>query len=153
MVQSISVKHNFEAAHRLYTTPGKCQAIHGHSFWATLTLYGPVDANGLVCSIDFGDLKKAYRSYLDNNFDHHILLNQDDPWAQPLAPSKEPYHPHGVEFVRLPGLKPVPEDPTTENLARWIGEYMTEQVQGNNVERILVQVQETAVNGASWRSS
>lgn len=151
MTQGISVKHNFEAAHRLYTTPGKCQQIHGHSFWATLTLHGNVDPNGLVCGIDFGDLKKAYRSFLDNTFDHRVLLNRNDPWARGLYNSDSAGRPDG-ERMTLPGLAPMSEDPTTENLARWIGEYMRNQVQGTGITLVEVHLQETSVNAATWRS-
>lgn len=150
-LQSISVRHNFEAAHRLYRTPGKCQQIHGHSFWAELTLHGEVDINGLVASVDFGDLKKAYRFFLDSTFDHHILLNKEDPWAQPIHAGCNCY-PDAEACETLPGLQPLEEDPTTENLAKMIGEHMLEQAADLGIVFIQVHLQETSVNAASWRS-
>lgn len=143
-VQLIRVRHNFEMAHRLFLTPGKCEAIHGHSWWATLELTGEVDGRGYLEGIDFGDLKATFRNYLDRNFDHRVLLNKDDPWAKKL---------HLVDtegWVSLPGLATLDVEPTTENLARIIGERM---VGATGIEAVSVSVWETSVNNAEWRNS
>jgi len=139
--RSIQVNHNIEVAHRLLDLPGKCQQIHGHSMMIHLELWGPVNDDGILMGIDFGDLKKAYRAYLDSNYDHHLLLNAKDPY---------------VDFV-LNGTVVVDGDPTVENISKWVGEWAYEwgENAGPNgdhlpINRIKVTVRETGTNGATW---
>jgi 6-pyruvoyltetrahydropterin/6-carboxytetrahydropterin synthase len=151
-VQTIAVKHNIEVAHRLFETPGKCENIHGHSMWVTLEVTGPIDSGGMLLGIDFGALKKQFRSYLDASFDHHLLLCQDDPWAQDLDPNQE--YDGSLQPKLLPGLTTLSANPTTENLARVIGEYMHGIVmsafQTVGLEKVSCTVWETSVNCATW---
>ncbi|HEV2175271.1 MAG TPA: 6-carboxytetrahydropterin synthase [Nitrospira sp.] len=144
--QSIAVNHNFEAAHRLFLSPGKCQQIHGHSFRAELTLGGPVNAAGFLAGIDFGALKQSFRRFLDTEFDHRILLNENDPWAGDLFPLGDLER----TGMRLPGLRRLDCDPTTENLARLIGGWALNRLHAPGITAILVTVDETAVNSANW---
>jgi 6-pyruvoyltetrahydropterin/6-carboxytetrahydropterin synthase len=142
---TISVRHNFETAHRLYQTPGKCENIHGHSFWCDLELVGNVGATGMLADLDFGDVKKKFRSFLDENFDHRTLLNKIDPWAGQLlfAGANADGQAHF-----LPGLFPTEGDPTTENIAYWIATWALQAFPWA-VEHVVVKVQETAVNAAT----
>jgi 6-pyruvoyltetrahydropterin/6-carboxytetrahydropterin synthase len=141
---SLSIRHNMEMAHRLFLTPGKCEQIHGHSWWVTLTAWGHVDANGLMEGIDFSELKNLLRSYMDRTYDHRLLLNRSDPWAGDLTYDGETY-------MKLPGLVEFDGDPTTELLAQAIGQDMI-SVLGRqwDIPRLKVDVWETSVNNASW---
>lgn len=139
--QLIEVRHNIEVAHRLYQTPGKCENIHGHSMWVTLKLCGAVDKNGILEGLNFADVKRKFRGFLDEAFDHHLLLNEEDPWARSFDAA-------GQKVGQLPGLMITPGDPTTENLARWIGEWA-----GNEFRLdVTVHVRETHVNAAEYLS-
>lgn len=138
-IQSIKVKHNIEVAHRLSETPGKCENIHGHSMWVDLELEGEVDKSGLLEGIDFGDMKAAFRGYLDETYDHHLLLNKNDEICQ-ISPVSD----------YLTGLVEVPGDPTTENIARWVGEWGKKNFSYISLYRIKVEVWETHVNCATW---
>lgn len=124
-------------------TPGKCENIHGHSFNVGIELYGPMDKRGMLCSLDFGAVKRLFRGYLDTEFDHRVLLNSEDPWASAQCDT-------GEFSESLPGLQPVNGDPTTENLARWIGEWARLNFIEAGITGIDVCVQETRVNAASW---
>jgi 6-pyruvoyltetrahydropterin/6-carboxytetrahydropterin synthase len=124
-----------QVAHRLLNMPGKCQNIHGHSMKVTLYITGTVDENGVLGGLDFGVVKKEFRNYLKLTYDHKLLLNENDPWAAHL-------HAGLLGMGYLPGLQTVPSDPTTENIAMWIFEYMAEDF---NVTR--VEIQETSTNG------
>lgn len=143
----LSIKHNIEVAHRLSLLPGKCEAIHGHSMWVKLTVAGPsqLDENDLMAGLEFGAMKKAFRSYLDSEFDHHLLLNAADIWAQPV-------HLIGADGsdqqTSLPGLRVFDGDPTTENIAREIGKWARDEFGLNFM--YAVEVDETHVNGAIW---
>lgn len=133
-MQTLKIRHNIEVAHRLSLTPGKCENIHGHSMWVVAELEGTVDDHGMLLGIDFGEAKALFRSYLDNQFDHHLLLNKDDT----------------ILTSMLPGLMTTPGDPTTENIAMWIGEWCLGTFAARGIERIRVEVWETQVNSATW---
>lgn len=149
--QSIAVKHNMEIAHRLYLQPGKCQQIHGHGMQVTLTLTGRVNQEGIFAGIDYSDLKKAFRKYIDETYDHRLLLNHSDPFARPIFPINA----EGVmqqEQVFLPGLQPLPGDPTTENLSNWIAREMQELIYelwpDAEIFTLAVEIWETGTNNA-----
>jgi len=137
----IKLTHNMEIAHRLFLMPGKCQQIHGHSMTIDLTLHGNPDENGVFEGLDFGDVKKVFRRYIDENYDHKLLLNVNDPWAQPIETVAA--YEAGTGAIWLPGLVAVPGDPTTENLAKWILEW----AQRTWDLRTTVYIQETKTNG------
>ena len=157
----LSIRHNIEVAHRLYLTEGKCEAIHGHSMWVDLDLlvdqahtkHGMyVDGEG--SALEFGVVKKAFRTYLDTSYDHHLLLNIEDPFAgmMKLAVADVgvddqytiPWS--AVEYTSLPGLHVVNGDPTTENLARWFAKWAADQFKVS--ARVIVN--ETSVNAAYY---
>jgi len=135
----LMVRHNIEVAHRLYELEGKCENIHGHSMWVELKLFGHVNSKGVLEGLSFGEIKKQFRGFLDETFDHHLLLHEKDPWAAPLYrllaedwvdptdPKAAPRTMYGlVDYAskgRLPGLMTMPGDPTTENLAKWIADW------------------------------
>jgi 6-pyruvoyl-tetrahydropterin synthase len=154
MTYYIGVKHNIEVAHRLFETQGKCEAIHGHSMMVELAIYGEKDDHGLLGGIEFGALKKEFRAYLDDEYDHHLILNLSDPFARPLFLMERD---DSGEFTTtseqafLPGLNAMPGDPTTENIAAWIFDWASdlEMIKDNvMVESIMVEVKETATNFA-----
>ena len=135
-MHSINVNHTVQVAHRLMNLPGKCQAIHGHSMRIEIELIGDLNENGILEGVDFAELKKDFRGMLDAKFDHHLVLNQDDPAATVLW---------GV----VPGITEVPGDPTVENLARWIANTcVTSYHWGRLVS--MVSIEETDSNGAIY---
>jgi 6-pyruvoyltetrahydropterin/6-carboxytetrahydropterin synthase len=156
---TIFVKHNIEVAHRLLNLEGKCQQIHGHSMWVTLELNADKDDNGYALGsdgtpLDFGRLKKGFREYLDTIWDHHLHLNENDPLAgEVLVVSRDArgayQNPEGLEgdAIRLPGMVSWPADPSVENIARWIHDYMASSPQLLGMS-MFVKVEETSTNGA-----
>jgi len=144
----IEVRHNMEVAHRLYELPGKCENIHGHSMWVDLRLHGPINQKGILGGLSFGDVKKAFRGFLDDAFDHHLLLNVNDPWATGLWNSRTEGTARNInEFLgQLPGLMTFPGDPTTENLAKWIAKWAVDEFK----LPADVTVHETSVNSAGF---
>lgn len=68
---------NLPAAHRQHNHDGHCALIHGHNFAFELEFGSEeLDENGFV--IDFGKLK-FIKGWLEEHFDHTLLLNDDDP--------------------------------------------------------------------------
>ena len=152
-ITTIQVRHNIEVAHRLSKLRGKCENIHGHSMWVELEMLAPINENGIMGGMEFGDVKKVFRHHLDTELDHRLLLNKDDPWAKKFVDGRylaSAEHAHS-EGQHLPGLQICKDDPTTENLAKWIGEWAClEFGEGFGVQKIHVVVHETSVNLATW---
>lgn len=72
----------YPAAHRQHAHRGHCRLIHGHSWTFRLEFTAQeLDENFFV--VDFGRLK-FLREFFENNFDHTLLLNQDDPLLESL---------------------------------------------------------------------
>lgn len=149
---NLFVEHDIQIAHRLIWLPGKCENIHGHSMTVKMTIWGHIDGDGILAGLDFGDVKKVFRSYLDTTFDHHLHLNTQDPWTNDIGWYND--QPAGAAPIiegphQLPGLIVWPGDPTTENFAKWIYETMAQRTLLLSLP-IRIDIQETKTNGASY---
>ena len=145
----IEVNHNVEMGHRLSRQPdSRCFHLHGHSWRVFLRIAGPMDPiSGMV--MDFGPIKSAWRGWLDDNYDHHLLLNPEDPLIVHLLN-------HGGGF----GEKTIEEwgitltdgcDPTVENFAKmnyhWAKDHFQQYGQ---MYKFHVKVFEAASNAAEY---
>jgi 6-pyruvoyl-tetrahydropterin synthase len=154
----LKIRHNMEVAHRLTKTPGKCQQIHGHGMEVELVFVNleydhetAMVKNRDGNSFEFGAMKKKFREYIDSNYDHRLILNRADRWAQPIHSMEviSPNHPvYGNDALTenewLPGLALVDDDPTVENLATWIALWAAESFHADTICRL----EETKTNGA-----
>jgi 6-pyruvoyltetrahydropterin/6-carboxytetrahydropterin synthase len=92
--------------HRLLNYEGKCRYLHGHNGKAVLTFQSEtLDERGMV--LDFGDIKRAVSTWIDDNLDHRMILNRADSVVQLLEEMGEP-------------LYLLDANPTAENIAREI---------------------------------
>lgn len=97
---------DFCYGHRLLNYDGKCRHLHGHNGRAVIVLEGEtLDHRGML--VDFTDLKRSLRSWIDENLDHRMILCADDPALPVMESLREPV------FV-------IPDNPTAENIARVI---------------------------------
>lgn len=133
----MTVKHTIEAAHRLLhpNSPAKCRNIHGHRWAVELTLAGTaLDDRGML--VEFGQLKQAWKGWLDSHLDHVLMLHEKDPLLNAIL-SVEPNH----RIYQLAG------EPTAEKLAQLLynqAHKILEDMPGVWVEK--VQVAETEGN-------
>lgn len=74
---------NFPFAHRQPHHPGHCSLIHGHNWSFEFEFACDVLTEGTGFVVDFGDLKWL-RAYLEDKFDHTLVLNSNDPWLAHL---------------------------------------------------------------------
>ena len=140
MTHEVTVRHNFETAHRLPHLEGKCKSLHGHSWWVEVTASAPGLMAGGVLT-EFGPFKAALRKWIDEHLDHGTMLGPDDPLV-PLLQAE------GCKVHVVDGW------PTVENVAEMIAE------EGQRVLFDLVRapyavvrrcvVRETHVNEAAW---
>jgi 6-pyruvoyltetrahydropterin/6-carboxytetrahydropterin synthase len=138
----IMIRHNFETAHRLPHIPGKCRSLHGHSWWAEITV-GAHQLNGDGLVVEFGPFKKLMREWIDRELDHGSVLGAADPLIPLLAAND-------CKVFTIPDGWP-----TVEAVAALIFSVAEEQLwtieNASSDARILrVTVRETAVNSATW---
>jgi len=92
--------------------PGKCKHLHGHSAQVAITLESKtLNEQGMV--YDFSDIKKFVATWLDDTFDHNMLLHKDDPVLPLLQQAGE-------------RVMVVDEHPTAEFLAKIIFDHVAQ---------------------------
>ena len=70
-------RFEFDAGHRVVGHLNKCQYIHGHRYVLEVIAESKqLDELGMV--VDFGLLKKVIKSWIDENFDHTLILKESD---------------------------------------------------------------------------
>lgn len=75
-------KLNIQYAHRFLNYEGEAQYLHGHTGLLTIEVEGDVDARtGFVYPCN--SIKRIAWDYL-KNFDHALILQQEDPLLQPI---------------------------------------------------------------------
>jgi 6-pyruvoyltetrahydropterin/6-carboxytetrahydropterin synthase len=141
-MHAVTVKHNFETGHRLPMLPGKCQSLHGHSWWCEVTIAGPLNSDGIL--VDFGALKAGIRSWVDEHLDHGLMLGARDPLLPVLEQAGKVF-----VFRELDGAWP-----TVENVAQLIGRAAGGVLSGLDAHPAVhvhaCEVRETHVNSATW---
>lgn len=84
----IRVEAEFAAAHRLVHYHGKCERLHGHNYKVRVWVSGRTLGEGGML-VDFGVVKGALRTLIDETLDHRNLNElpefQDDPSAERIA--------------------------------------------------------------------
>ncbi len=109
---SITRRLEFDYGHRVLGHEGKCKHLHGHRGIIEITVSAEsLDNIGRV--VDFGKIKEIVGGWIDENWDHNMILCGADPLLQlsknnldVIFASKRPYV--------LPGNR---GNPTAENLA------------------------------------
>lgn len=98
--------------HRLLNYDGKCKNLHGHNGKVEILLGGEtLDHRGML--IDFTDVKRLLRTWIDDNLDHQTLLHESDPLLPLLQEHGQPIY-------------VMDTNPTAENIARLIYEQAIE---------------------------
>lgn len=145
---AVLIRHNFEMAHRLPVLPGKCMNLHGHGWWAEITVEGPMDSNGVI--VEYGRLKKSVREWIDAYLDHGTALGIDDPLIKAL--DEDPYHSKTFVFGADEDYPEFPW-PTVEAIAHLLAETtqnLIDKTVGLSGLVTRVKVDETHVNSAIW---
>ena len=128
--------HDFSAGHRVYGHESKCAHLHGHNYRVYFTCgSSELDTVGRV--IDFGVIKEKLCMWVENEWDHKMLLWQEDPWAEEIS-------------VVDDTVVILPFNPTAENIAKFLLDIMGPKLlEGTNVTLIKVIVEETRKCSAS----
>jgi 6-pyruvoyl tetrahydropterin synthase/QueD family protein len=136
----IEKKFKFEASHRLMNMSSghPCACIHGHSYLVIVRIEKQT-LNGQGFVIDFGELRK-FQKWLNDNFDHAIILSLDDKDMLNFMDSK-----NQKMYVMPPN-----QNCSAEYMAKLFAEEIQEMFSDLYLTKIEVRVQETENNIAGY---
>lgn len=131
----------FCAGHRLLGHEGKCANLHGHNYVAEIYVSGSeVDEVGRV--VDFAVINQLFKGWIDDNWDHGMILASEDTNAIEAMAQVEPNK-----------VFPLPYHPTAENIARYllteVGPKLLASVQGYELKLTKVVIWETEKSSAT----
>lgn len=129
--------HDISCGHRVHGHEGKCAHLHGHNYRVFFTCEADqVDALGRV--IDFSVMKERLCMWLENEWDHKMILWDRDPLCAYVCE---------IDPVAVK----VPFNPTAENMAEHlvmvVGPAM---LAGTGVRLVEVTVEETRKCSATY---
>lgn len=109
-VTAIGQKFEFDSGHRVLGHGGKCRHLHGHRYVAEVILVAE-NLNALGMVIDFGDVKRIIGTWINEHWDHNMILNREDPLCSLCDVD------FAEIFERPPFVMPSGMNPTAENMA------------------------------------
>jgi len=137
MSHRITRRHEICAGHRVCGHEGACAHLHGHGYVFALTCEAPeLDTLGRI--IDFSVIKARVCEWLEENWDHRMILWEQDP----ILPALREIDPTVVTL---------PRNPTAENMAEYLVETVGPMVLAETGVRLVeVTVQETSKCSATY---
>ncbi len=129
--------HDISCGHRVVGHEGKCANLHGHNYRIHFTCASAqLDDVGRI--IDFSVIKHRLCQWLEDNWDHKMLLWDQDPDTETLG-------------ILDPTVVLLPFNPTAENIARYLVDVVgPAQLEDSSVTLALVKVEETRKCSASY---
>lgn len=143
---SVERYHDFSAGHRVVGHEGKCQHLHGHNYRVHFTCVAESTLDDVGRVIDFGVIKSRLSMWLEEVWDHKMLLWNEDPLSYALASRDSKYNP-----IVTGSIVVVPFNPTAENMAQFLVETVgPAQLKGTSVVLQKVRVEETRKCSATY---
>lgn len=122
----------FDAGHRVVKHESKCRTLHGHEYKAHI--YAEADQlDNLGRVIDFGKIKELVGTWIDENWDHNMILFNEDPDLEKLQ---------SCDGAKAPYV--VPFNPTAENLANYLLGVCNDLLSGHNIVVEKIRLWETS---------
>src|SRR4051812_38003222 len=132
---AVTKRIDFCYGHRLLDYDGNCKHPHGHNAIEEIEIHSAeLDPRNMV--VDFNDIKRLLKGWIDRELDHKMILRRDDPLARSLEALGEPTY-------------LLDSNPTVERIARLLFDVSREQ--GLPVARVTVW--ETPTSWATYTAS
>lgn len=149
-VYQIQFTYRFEAAHRFTGSCSEsCATPHGHTWYAKACFQAPsteLDLDGNDMIVEFAELKKNWKRFIQETADHSFLHHHEDPILPALRKA----------IPKFRGL-PFPGDPTTELVAAlFFAKLEVMHASTPNADRLYlssVAIRETPTNSMIFRRS
>ena len=85
----VTKRIDFCYGHRLLDYGGICKHPHGHNAVVEVDVRtSELDSRNMV--VDFSDIKRIVKGWIDRELDHKMILRFDDPLVAPLEAQGEP---------------------------------------------------------------
>ncbi|MCB1827642.1 MAG: 6-carboxytetrahydropterin synthase [Coxiellaceae bacterium] len=82
----------FSAAHRLIKGyQGKCRHLHGHNYRIFVT-FSAAQLDEFDFVVDFGDVKELCNQWVQDNWDHSVIISSDDEELLQFARAHQQHH-------------------------------------------------------------
>src|SRR5438046_8700607 len=132
---SVTKRIDFCYGHRLLDYDGICKHPHGHNAVAEVEIRtDSLDPRNMV--VDFSDIKRVVKGWVDRELDHKMILRHDDPLVKPLHSLGEPIY-------------VLDSNPTVERIARLIFDMSRDQ----GLPVVRVTVWETPTSWATYSAA
>ena len=119
MTITVMRRIKFNAGHRLLHHEGKCAYFHGHNYVADFYISGDgTDSVGRI--IDFAELKRVLKGWIDKNWDHSFVVSKEDTNAI-----------EALSMVKPSKFFCLSDNPTAENMATHLLEVVCPQILGS----------------------
>lgn len=121
--------HDISCGHRVVGHEGKCQNLHGHNYRIHFHCAAKeLDSVGRV--VDFSFIKSALCQWLEDNWDHRMLIFFKDPILDLILKID-------------PTVVVVPFNPTAENMAQYLIQEIAPRQLPFEVVCFRIQIEET----------
>lgn len=129
---TVTKRLEFCYGHRLLNHDGVCRHLHGHNAMVEIDVTAEtLDERDMV--VDFSDIKRVVKAWIDRELDHKMILRRDDPLVEVLRAQGEPVY-------------TMESNPTAERLAKLIFDTAS----GLGFKVAAVRLWETPGSCASW---
>lgn len=103
----------FDAGHRVVNHESKCRTLHGHEYKAHIYAEADKGLDDLGRVIDFSVIKEKVGGWLDEKWDHNMILWEKDPNLEHILKCDGMKEPFVTTF-----------NPTAENMAQFLIEVV-----------------------------
>lgn len=130
--------HDISAGHRVAGHENKCAHLHGHNYRVWFYCQAEqLDQVGRV--LDFSVIKSKLCMWLEDNWDHKMLIYQHDPLL------------NNLQQIAPADIVVVPFNPTAENMAQYLVTTVgPQQLNGTEVVLTKVTIEETRKCSATY---
>lgn len=157
-VNVIARRMEFDAGHRVLGHEGKCANLHGHRYVAEVSVTPNKDLDKLGRVIDYGVIKAVVGQWIDEFWDHNILLHPEDPLLRivkevnDLGYESKSTMPEFFKSItdwnivfgpKTPYIMTEYGNPTAENISRELYDVSTRLLAAHPVQVVAVQIWET----------
>lgn len=123
--------HDISAGHRVVGHESKCQYLHGHNYRVHFFVEPVKEMDDVGRVLDFSVIKSTLCMFLENNYDHKMLIWEKDDMLESL-----------LELSPM-SISVVPFNPTAENIAKHLVEKIGPLVLPKTVKLVKVVIEET----------